>query len=69
MATNCKLSDLFVNAEEELPEFFNLKSDIFTLHPDGQLSLTSPSAKPKVQKAKKVMPKTAPLNPEVITLD
>lgn len=43
-ATNCRLDDLFVNAEEELPEFFRLKSDIFSISKNGDLSLVDPSS-------------------------
>lgn len=50
-ATNTKLDDLFVNAEEELPEFFKIKSDTFDLSSNGQVSLVSPSA--YIEQAKK----------------
>ena len=38
-ATTCKLEDLFLNVDEELPEFFNIKSDIFTLSQNGIVTL------------------------------
>jgi hypothetical protein len=41
---------LFVNAEEELPEFFKIKSDTFNLTEDGQVSLVAPSAQVEASK-------------------
>lgn len=38
-ATRCKLGDLFSNAEDELPEFFKLKSDVFSLNSDDSVTL------------------------------
>ena len=38
-ATLTKLDDLFANAEEELPEFFKIKSDIFKMDSDGTVCL------------------------------
>lgn len=52
-ATNCKLDDLFVNAEEELPEFFKLKSDIFSLSPNGEVTLVNPQSYDSMAKLQK----------------
>ncbi|CAI2369258.1 unnamed protein product [Moneuplotes crassus] len=38
-ATACKLDDLFLNVEEELPEFFKIKSDIFHFAHNGVITL------------------------------
>ena len=38
-ATYTKLEELFVNAEEELPQFFKIKGDIFSLGQDGTVAL------------------------------
>lgn len=53
-ATRCKLGDLFSNAEDELPEFFKLKDDIFNLNPDGSITLLhNCQEEPVISKPKK----------------
>lgn len=38
-ATTCRLGDLFLNVEDELGEFFQIKSDIFSVGDDGSITL------------------------------
>jgi len=52
-ATGSSLEELFVNAEQELPEFFKLKSDVFRMSMDGQLSLVAQIPQPVMTQPKK----------------
>lgn len=38
-ATFTSLDELFINAEEELPQFFEIKKDIFNVDQDGNITL------------------------------
>ncbi|CAI2367724.1 unnamed protein product [Moneuplotes crassus] len=74
-ATTCRLSDLFLNVEEELPEFFKIKSDIFCLGEDGSITLNrdykemiEPARRPKEARIQKKAIKPSQAS-EVIEID
>lgn len=51
-----------MNAEDELPEFFKLKSDIFALAPDGQVSLTAPLSDTTTKTKKTIRTQKIPMD-------
>ena len=73
-ATTCRLEDLFTNVEEELPEFFKIKKDIFIFSEDEGTVVMNKNYNPNATQKKKAVKaiKRAPKpqkSKEVICLD